>query len=261
MSFPTPYLIVCNCLKGRDQNVWHVPLRGILCIKKPQTTLFQLLNRELTKFLASTLALKSKKKKKNRGKKKRQKGKARKRKGKESKQELWHGRDWGIVGKDRSGGRKFLTREVYVKDQKINVFHDVTPSMSVSGKVLEKADIDLFNFSNANYSCHVFKPCSRSKEYCVQGKKKKIIIYLLPTNWFDQADTLGIVISSLLFRILWVFFAISSWFTVCSLPPPCFLLFSSFIFHSLKEVDAKFFLLSLCVCFYFPVLSIYWQKD
>lgn len=58
VSFPTPYLIVCNCLKGRDQNVWHVSLRGILCIKKPQTKLFQLLNRELTRSLAPTLALK-----------------------------------------------------------------------------------------------------------------------------------------------------------------------------------------------------------
>lgn len=58
------------------------------------------------------------------------------------------------------------------KGHKEKVFHDVIHSMSVSGKVLEKADMDLFNFSNANYSCHVFKPCSRSKEYCVQGIKE-----------------------------------------------------------------------------------------
>lgn len=63
VSFPTPYLIVCNCLKGRDQNVWHVSLKGILCIKKPQTKLCQLLNRELTRSLAPTLVLKTKKKK------------------------------------------------------------------------------------------------------------------------------------------------------------------------------------------------------
>lgn len=58
------------------------------------------------------------------------------------------------------------------KGQKEKVFHDVTHSMSVSGKVLEKADMDLFHFSNANYSCHVFKPWSRSKEYSIQGIKE-----------------------------------------------------------------------------------------
>lgn len=65
-----------------------------------------------------------------------------------------------------------LQERCICKGQKEKVFHDVTHSMSVSGKVLEKADMDLFHFSNANYSCHVFKPCSRSKEYCVQGIKE-----------------------------------------------------------------------------------------
>lgn len=53
------------------------------------------------------------------------------------------------------------------KGQEEMVFHDVTYSMSVSGKMLEKADMDFFHSSNANYSCHVFKPCSRRKEYRV----------------------------------------------------------------------------------------------
>lgn len=63
---------------------------------------------------------------------------------------------------------------------------------------------------------------------------------MLPANWFDRADALGIVISSLLFRIHF-FPPISSWFTVCSHPPPCFLPFSSFLSHPLKEADARFF--------------------
>lgn len=63
------------------------------------------------------------------------------------------------------------------KGQKEMVFHDVTHNVSMSGKVLEKADMDLFHFSNANYSCHVFQPCSRSKEYCVQGIKEDNYLY------------------------------------------------------------------------------------
>lgn len=72
------------------------------------------------------------------------------------------------------------------KGQEEMVFHDVTHSMSVSGKVLEKADMYFFHSSNANYSCHVFKPCSRSKEYRTQGMKENNIgIYSLPPSRFE----------------------------------------------------------------------------
>lgn len=130
------------------------------------------------------------------------------------------------------------------------VFHDVTHSMSVSGKVLEKADMDFFHSSNANYSCHVFKPFSRSKGYHVQGMKEdNLDIYSLPTRCFDQADILSLVISSLPFRIHFFQFLP----TLQPVPLSCpFLLFSSFISHPLQEADANFFS-SFFMCM--PLLS------
>lgn len=46
--------------------MWHVSLRGILCIKKPQTKLFQLLNRDANQLPCFHPGFEEKKRKKNR---------------------------------------------------------------------------------------------------------------------------------------------------------------------------------------------------
>lgn len=46
--------------------MWHVSLRGILCIKKPQTKLFQLLNRDANQLPCFHPGFEEKKRKKTR---------------------------------------------------------------------------------------------------------------------------------------------------------------------------------------------------
>lgn len=116
------------------------------------------------------------------------------------------------------------------------VFHDVTHSISVSGKVLEKADMDFFHSSNANYSCHVFKPCSRSKEYRVRSMKEdNLDIYSLPPTRFEQADSLCPTISSLPFKTHFFF----NFLPLHNFLLP--LLLSPYFSHPLQEVSAKIF--------------------
>lgn len=132
------------------------------------------------------------------------------------------------------------------------VFHDVTHSISVSGKVLEKADMDFFHSSNANYSCHVFKPCSKSKEYRVHSMKEdNLDIYSLPPTRFEQADSLCPTISSLPFKTH--FFSISSHFIIFSSP---YFFHPTFLIPFKKSVQRSFPTSSL-TCFYFPALSLY----
>lgn len=127
------------------------------------------------------------------------------------------------------------------------VFHDVTRSVSVSGKVLENTDVDFFHSSNANYSCHIFKLCSRSKEYHVRSMKEdNLAIYSLPTSCFYQADNLGLTISSLPFRIN--FSQLPLTFHSVPFCPPHFLLFSSFISLPFQEEHGKFFFPSFFMC-------------
>lgn len=148
------------------------------CIKKPQTKLFQPLNRELTRSLAPTLALKTKKKKKKKEAKKRKEGRK-----KERKHKVRHSKDQGQETGRECRGKRIPYERGICKGQEELVFHDVTHSMSVSGKVLEKADMDFFHSNNVNYSYHASKRCFRSKKYCVQGMKEdNLDIYSLPTS-------------------------------------------------------------------------------
>lgn len=118
VSFPTPYLIVCNCLKGRDQNVWHVSLRGILCIKKPQTKLFQLLNRDANQFPCYHPGFEGKqtnKQKRTRQRKERKRGRKHKARHTEGETER-EGKE--TERKESTGVSEFLMRKAYVKGKK-----------------------------------------------------------------------------------------------------------------------------------------------
>lgn len=180
--------------------MWHVSLRGILCIKKPQTKLFQLLNRDANQFPCYHPGFEGKqtnKQKRTRQRKERKRGRKHKARHTEGETE----REGKETEKRKHRSKRIPYEKGVCKGQKEMVFHDVTHSMSVSGKVLEKADMDFFHSSNANYFCHVFKPCSSSKEYRVCSMKgDNLDIYSLPPTRFEQADSLCPTISSLPFK-------------------------------------------------------------